>query len=197
MQWLRGCQRFGALLRVADGCAGYAETQPRPAPPKRSGCSMLRLSTLSTSGPRSTRSAVSTSGPAGPPADWACCRAGTWFSRTTGLQRARSTCRSSQGTGVCATNVQHAIWHTTYNMPIWHTPCNMRSMQARMRLCQTTLTVYGPAAVYRTALHPEITPVVLFHACSSLTPVERSIIDDAIEKARLGRRLRASTAIMV
>ena len=123
MQWLRGCQRFGALLRVADGCAGYAETQPRPAPPKRSGCSMLRLSTLSTSGPRSTRSAVSTSGPAGPPADWACCRAGPWFSRTTGLQRARSTCRSSQGTGVCAThcttchladNIQHP--HLAYAM---------------------------------------------------------------------------------
>ena len=37
VQWLRGCQRFGALLRIADGCAGYAETQTRPAPPKRSG----------------------------------------------------------------------------------------------------------------------------------------------------------------
>jgi len=74
----------------------------------------------------------------------------------------------------------------------------MRSMQPRMRLCHTShLPVYRPAAIYRTALHPEITPVILFHARSSLTPVERSIIDDAIEKARLGRHLRASTAIMV
>jgi hypothetical protein len=37
VQWLRGCQRFGVLHRIDDGCAGYAETQTRPAPPKRSG----------------------------------------------------------------------------------------------------------------------------------------------------------------